>query len=270
MEIELPSELLADLFRDDFENVEPAAWPDPEVDADPIAQRGAWVSVFEQSGGMADVNQDVQVTDNADPGPATAESSQYLVINRVQAGYAWVTGNFLIPGGPEMIGLEFDVYVEGGADHNAGLALILRDITSTDINSGRWIIYPTFKQNGVLTYWDGSGSQVIGNFATDTWLHVQMIIDFTSNTYDLAVGGNLYEDLPFNEPVNELKQIILNGSYYNSLVYVDNLMVKTSEPICLQRPRADLNEDCKVDLLDFVPVAQTWVDCNLDPSTLCE
>lgn len=270
MDIVLPPELIADLLADDFENVEPAAWPDPSVDADPVAQRGAWITVFEQSGGMADVNQDVQVTDNADPGPATLDSSQYLVINRVQNGYAWVTGNFLVPGGPEVIGLEFDMYVAGGDDYNAGLSLILRDIISDDVNAGRYIIYDLFRQTGNLAYWQSTGSQSIGSFATDTWLHVQLILDFVTHTYDLSVGGNLYEDLPFQETVNEIKQVILLGSYYDSLIYIDNFKVKTSEPLCLQQPRGDLDGNCRVDFMDFVQIGTAWLDCNLDPITLCD
>ena len=41
------------------------------------------------------------------------------------------------------------------------------------------------------------------------------------------------------------------------------------EPVCISPPAADLNGDCRVDLLDFAVMAGGWLDCGLDPQEAC-
>lgn len=36
-------------------------------------------------------------------------------------------------------------------------------------------------------------------------------------------------------------------------------------PLCVQRPVADLNGDCKVDFQDFAIFAESWLSCNMRP-----
>jgi hypothetical protein len=38
---------------------------------------------------------------------------------------------------------------------------------------------------------------------------------------------------------------------------------------CLNMPHADLNADCKVDMLDFALLMSEWLDCGLDDQDLC-
>jgi hypothetical protein len=40
-------------------------------------------------------------------------------------------------------------------------------------------------------------------------------------------------------------------------------------PVCVQKPIGDLNEDCKVDLVDFALFAESWLTCNLRPESEC-
>lgn len=42
-----------------------------------------------------------------------------------------------------------------------------------------------------------------------------------------------------------------------------------ARPVCMQKPPADLNEDCKVDFQDFAILAESWLSCNLRPESEC-
>ena len=52
------------VFSDNFEDVNAVTWPDAAQDADPVAQVGSYITIQE------DQIEDVQVSDNAAPGPA--------------------------------------------------------------------------------------------------------------------------------------------------------------------------------------------------------
>lgn len=41
------------------------------------------------------------------------------------------------------------------------------------------------------------------------------------------------------------------------------------EPVCTKYPTMDFNRDCKVDFKDFAPMAENWLECNLDPPEAC-
>ncbi|HUV63066.1 MAG TPA: hypothetical protein VMW24_04155 [Sedimentisphaerales bacterium] len=42
-----------------------------------------------------------------------------------------------------------------------------------------------------------------------------------------------------------------------------------ARPVCIQKPVADLNGDCKVDFQDFALFAESWLSCNLRPESEC-
>jgi len=42
-----------------------------------------------------------------------------------------------------------------------------------------------------------------------------------------------------------------------------------ARPVCMQRPPADLNGDCRVDFQDFALFAESWLSCNLRPESAC-
>ncbi len=71
-----------------------------------------------------------------------------------------------------------------------------------------------------------------------------------------------------------------NPSIHNDLiVWQDNrngnwdiYAVKLSQeqaPVCTQIKAADVNMDCKVNLEDFAQIAQQWLNCYLEPASLC-
>jgi hypothetical protein len=42
-----------------------------------------------------------------------------------------------------------------------------------------------------------------------------------------------------------------------------------AQPVCMQKPAADLNDDCKVDFQDLALFAESWLSCNLRPESEC-
>lgn len=40
-------------------------------------------------------------------------------------------------------------------------------------------------------------------------------------------------------------------------------------PYCDQKPHGDLNNDCKVTIIDFAIMASSWTQCNLEPESAC-
>ena len=41
------------------------------------------------------------------------------------------------------------------------------------------------------------------------------------------------------------------------------------EPVCVDPPAMDFNDDCKVDFRDFAMFTQSWLECGLDPNETC-
>jgi hypothetical protein len=40
-------------------------------------------------------------------------------------------------------------------------------------------------------------------------------------------------------------------------------------PVCIDKPSMDINDDCKVDLVDFAEFASQWLTCGLDIQSAC-
>jgi len=47
---------------------------------------------------------------------------------------------------------------------------------------------------------------------------------------------------------------------------IDNFRTQTR---CIEAILGDINNDCKVDFVDFAIMALHWLECNLEPSALC-
>ena len=66
----------------------------------------------------------------------------------------------------------------------------------------------------------------------------------------------------------------LDGNYriINDVVDMGAYESGTAEPpvpVCTDELVGDLNDDCIVNILDFVMMTANWLDCNLDPQTAC-
>ncbi|OHB55894.1 MAG: hypothetical protein A2Y12_04825 [Planctomycetes bacterium GWF2_42_9] len=257
------------LFQDNFEYATAVTWPDAATDADPVAQKGAWSEVMEQGGTTgtgADNKIGVQVSNNVSPGPS--EGDKYLTVNRIT--YGWIRGNLASPGGPELVSIEFDVYVTPNASAYAGPRIWIRNATDNSW-AGPELSSDLFQANGQLWhYTNSSGARtILGAYAMSTWLHVKYTFNFANQTYDLRVGGTTYAGLGFVTTQDQIKQIAFQGAGAGALFFIDNLAVKTAAIICNTYPRGDFNRDCKVDFLDLAEFTGSWLDCNLDPISLC-
>lgn len=72
------------------------------------------------------------------------------------------------------------------------------------------------------------------------------------------VTGNWNDDTPFSIP--------FIGEYPYPLVVLYDGIIPAN---CIKKPESDLNDDCKVNLVDLSKVASEWLDCGLDPQSAC-
>ncbi len=251
------------VFMDDFETVPAVNWPDFNNDADPVAQIGRWSEIMEQRSTIPDSVIDVQVCNNSDPGPVAGNN--YCIINRV--GYAWLRGNLDNPQPVPTI-VEFDLYIPTCTDcqpSSSGLTFWVRN--ATDAAWDFQLSNDYFRANGHITHTqaDGGSTTLLNAFELDQWVHVKYHFKPFQKTYDLYVGQNAYTDLDYATDQDQVKQIVFLATSSKSKFYLDNVQVD----ICSITTPADINRDCKVDLLDFAALANAWLKCNLDSPNLC-
>ncbi|MBI9019110.1 MAG: right-handed parallel beta-helix repeat-containing protein [Phycisphaerae bacterium] len=130
---------------------------------------------------------------------------------------------------------------------------------ATDIHSN-----PRFVVDG---YWDNGDSWVEGNYYLKSiaghWTETIWVNDdITSPCID---AGDPTSGV-FNEPTP-------NGGKINLGAYGGTAKASKSpwgpEPYCTKYPKSDINNDCKVNLEDFMILASEWLECNLEPVSAC-
>lgn len=246
------------VFFDNFEDVNAITWPcwdpnDPNCDADPNAPVGTW-ELLESSYG-------VQVILNSIPGPYNGVN--YLSVDRLADA----------SGGTQAGGV-FSQTVSGGnltvtfaLIHMSGYQEVtIRSATSTAVKLG-------IDPSGTITNYDFGLSGETGFICSPgEWHELRMAVNFSTKTYDLYFDGIKITGLGFNNPyVSEAERI----NFYNSLTalparfYLDNLTVETGTPVCAEPLRADLNGDCKINMLDFAKLAGRWLECDMEPEDAC-
>jgi len=141
--------------------------------------------------------------------------------------------------------------------------------------------------NAGIRFYNASGLMVIsqGVITPNTWMHVtatygsgqaQLYINGelagkdtaaalgtgTTTLLTLGAGGNA--TFP-----GDLDEVMIHN-YAMSNEDAATLYYQTSkEAVCLYPPVVDLNDDCKIDLLDFAIFAKSWFDCGLVPVGPC-
>ncbi|MCK5270802.1 MAG: LamG domain-containing protein [Sedimentisphaerales bacterium] len=134
----------------------------------------------------------------------------------------------------------------------------------------------------------GVGIRSTSNIADNQWHMVTGTYDAETGTGSIYVDGKLENQLvdtvrkaATNDYLVLLgAETVLGESPYEGLLdkmsiysyaispldvavlYTDT----TGEELCLEYPTYDLNEDCRVDLLDFAMLATKWLECNLVPT----
>jgi hypothetical protein len=261
-----------EVFKDNFENVTPVAFPDSNTFAIPVAQIGAWSSLTQQDG-SGTIKHGIQVTDNAIPGPI-GDSDNYLAIQRIV--YASAVGTFATPAGPDRTTVEFDLYLVGNSTHPSypwnAVGLYMKS-GGTYGGWGNEVILVDFWNNGwVRKAWNNGANAdwLNGEFARNQWVHVKFDIDFATQTYAMTVGSNPTESgLAFNYPSSDIGCMMFYADASNMTFYLDNVVVKRTDGTCEAIVRGDFNEDCKVNMDDLSVFAGDWLKCNLQPASLC-
>lgn len=215
------------LFSDDFEipSVSSGQYPDVSADADPSAQIGTWVTLYEEN------PYDIQVTrDGTLPQPGPAQGEQYLGVYRQV--YAFLRGNFSQTANQTYLSVSFDLYVDADSDHNKGFHFFLRNNTDssweTDI-----VINDMFRANGNISHYTTLNThELIDTFQTGQWNRVHYLINFREKKYRLSVNGRIYEELVFYTDAQSpsawsAKQVNFIATTPGSLFYLDNVQVKS-------------------------------------------
>ena len=124
---------------------------------------------------------------------------------------------------------------------------------------------PLFAVDG---YWDSNTwvegdyhlKSIAGRWQADT--HSWVNDDVTSPCIDAGdpIGGFLYEPMP-------------NGGRINQGAYGGTIYASKSpwgpEPYCAEHIPGDVNDDCRLNLLDIGIIASYWLECNLVPQEAC-
>ena len=61
----------------------------------------------------------------------------------------------------------------------------------------------------------------------------------------------------------------INMGYFGGTAEASKSTSGIIQSICMEDLPMDVNKDCKVDFLDFVLFAGNWLNCNIDPPSLC-
>lgn len=125
---------------------------------------------------------------------------------------------------------------------------------------------PLFTVDG---YWD-YGTWVDGDYHVlseagrwDSNSQSWILDDWTSHCID---AGDPNDSIGYEPNPNGGR---INIGAYGGTAQASKSTSGIVEPVCTHYPTMDYNKDCKVDFKDFAMLAQTWLDCNLDPPEAC-
>lgn len=75
--------------------------------------------------------------------------------------------------------------------------------------------------------------------------------------------GNICEIFVYSKVLSE-------SELYDIQEYLNTKYFAFKGSYCAQYPTADFNKDCRVDIEDFALFSQGWLECNLEPQSLCQ
>ncbi len=156
------------------------------------------------------------------------------------------------------------------------------DITYSDIEGGQVSVHAA---SGSSVNWGTGIIEDYPNFAVDgywdwgDWIDGDYHLRSTVGRYDTAsqTWVNDVADSPCIDAGGPLDDIGVepnpNGGIINIGAYGGTAEASKSSavgvPICINPPVFDTNDDCKIDLIDFVNIATEWLDCGLDIQSAC-
>ncbi len=175
----------------------------------------------------------------------------------------------------------FELYDTSGLNLSAGLlggVYDRGDNATINITGGNTSLYINGRTNisggTVNTVTIGGGETVvrisggtIGSIQNGVFSHTSEVsiigYDLTAVPYGGDYGhgqitGNFNDDSAFSIP-------LWGFGTYPIVVLYDGVIPAD----CTDKPKSDLNNDCKVNFVDISNVASEWLDCGLTPQTAC-
>jgi hypothetical protein len=108
--------------------------------------------------------------------------------------------------------------------------------------------------------WDGVNNVNVASSGQWNWEDVTTSPNGTPPAYFTSQGSHHYMAIAFN-----LTGTAMTPTTAQPYVYIDNVYVVA----CTNWSNADVNKDCRVNLIDFALFTSQWLTCNLDPASSC-
>ncbi|OHB55893.1 MAG: hypothetical protein A2Y12_04820 [Planctomycetes bacterium GWF2_42_9] len=257
------------IFQDNFEGVNALTLPqaDPNTDFDPNAVIGAWKL-------GEDPNAGIQVINNAVPGAYAGQ--KYLMMSRTAAitdagGGVVADTNFVgMPGAENSLVATF-AFNNGKGEH----WIYVVNGQDPDMTYNTIVVFLKLMPTGqIVNMYFGSEEQTNLTHSIGEWNQMRLVLNFSTKTYDLYLNGQVKTGLNFNTPIGNTESAT-RIRFYNlptvlpATFYLDNVLAEAGTPACSNIIAADLNGDCRVNLVDFARIASRWLECYLDPIEEC-
>lgn len=162
------------------------------------------------------------------------------------------------------------IFISGGIIY---AAITMNADSRMDVSGGQFVQRITVSENSRVSI---SGGQItshhgiwVSQTGTVTFHGCGFMIDGLPIDYGTYSGEEIYKYGNGSLLTGTLKSA---GALETRLYVIGDWarIVFVEEPVCCpEYPAMDFNEDCKVNLIDFVIFAQSWLDCNLAPETFC-
>ena len=123
--------------------------------------------------------------------------------------------------------------------------------------------------SGGWSYWNYGGLNVSGAAALDGYLDVDLWDGFEpayTDEYVIVEAASVSGKF-----INAASEYVFEDGTFE-VVYEPDRVILThyeSEPRCAKYPMGDLNQDCRVNLLDLAVMAGSWLTCGLEPGEAC-
>ncbi len=158
---------------------------------------------------------------------------------------------------------EADGYMRrspGTPNSPAERILDINSINTSDIIEATYTAYYTHGTNGQFDRLYFNGTQLDGN---DVAVGAMGKYGPDVLTYDIA--DVLLSDSTVLYTVDEA--VVGSPSEYSLRAKIGILEI--SRPYCTELISGDVNNDCRIDFIDFAIMASNWLECNLEPQSAC-
>jgi hypothetical protein len=159
----------------------------------------------------------------AAPGPGATNSGKFVGgINVGNEDWLNLSAASQAATAGQVVTFNFDAYVTG--DQTNAFGLDVATFTSHGYAGGAWNII--LARNGSLRYYDGDYQTAVGTFATDTWVPVHVVADYTAKTFQATVGATTFGgNFQPSTGNGQLSTMYISSDQSRADVYYDNVSV---------------------------------------------